>query len=55
MTPNVSISVFKGFLSTAYKICSKHYIDEEIQFLIDVFTENGCEKKALEKITKKSI
>ena len=52
MAPNVSVSVFKGFLSRAYKICSERYIDEEIQFLIDVFTENGYEKQTLEKITK---
>ena len=50
MTPNVSVSAFKGFLSRAYKICSKRYIDEEIQFLIEVFTENGYERKTLEKI-----
>ena len=49
---NVSVSVFKGFLSRADKICSEHYIDEEIQCLIDVFTENGYERKNLEKITK---
>ena len=42
MAPNVSISVFKGFLSR--KITSELYIDEEIQFLIDVFTKNGHER-----------
>ena len=42
--------VFKGFFSRAYKICSELYIDEEIQFLIVVFTENGYERKTLEKI-----
>ena len=52
MASNVSVSVFKGFLSRAYKICSERYIDEEIQFLIDVFTENGSERKTFEKITK---
>ena len=52
MAPNVSVSVFKGFLSRAYKICSERYIDEEIQFLIDVFTENGFERKTSKKITK---
>ena len=52
MAPNASVSIFKGFLSRAYKICSEHYIDEEIQFLIDVFAENGYERKTLEKITK---
>ena len=45
MAPNVSFSVFKGFLSRAYKICIERYINEEIQFLIDVFTENGYERK----------
>ena len=41
MAPNVSVSVFKGLLSRACKICSKRYVDEEIQSLINVFTENG--------------
>ena len=39
MARDVPISVFKGFLSRAYKICSEGYIDKEIQFLINVFTE----------------
>ena len=51
MAPNVSVSVFKGFLSRAYKICSKRWRDEEIEFLMDVFTENGYKRKALEKIS----
>ena len=55
MARNVSVSVFKGFLSRAYKICSERYIDPEIQFLIDVFTENGYERKTLEKIAKKYL
>ena len=41
MTPIISNAVFKGFLCRVHKICSKRYIDEEIKFLIDVFTENG--------------
>ena len=55
MAPNVSVSVFKGFLSSAHKICSERYIDQEIQFLIDVFTEDGYERKTLEKITKNCL
>ena len=51
MAPNVSVSIFKGFLSRAYKICWKRYRDEKIEFLMDVFTETGCERKALEKIS----
>ena len=50
MAPNVSVSVFKGFLSRAYEICSERYIDEEIQFSIGVFKENGYERNTLEKI-----
>ena len=45
MAPNFSVSVFKGFLSRAYKICSERYIDEKIQFLIDLITENDYERK----------
>ena len=52
MAPNVSVSVFKGFWSKAKKICSELYVGEELQFLIDLFTGNGYERKSLEKITK---
>ena len=52
MAPNVSVSVFIGFLSRAYKICSEGYIDGELHFLIELFTENGFERKNLEKLTK---
>ena len=31
LTPSVSVSVFKGFLSRAYKICSERYIDEVVK------------------------
>ena len=55
LAPNVSVSGFKRFLSRAYKISSERYIDEEIQFLINVFTENCYERKPLEKITKKYL
>ena len=53
MAPSVSVPVLKGFLSIAYKIYSKCYIDEEIQLLIDIFTKNVYERKTLEKVTKK--
>ena len=54
MAANVSVSNFTGFLSRAYKICSERYIDEEIQFLIDVSTENfGKDNKKLFKSTAK--
>ena len=49
MAPNVSISVFKGFLSR--KITSELYIDEEIQLLIDVFTKNGHERSVTKQFS----
>ena len=52
MATNVSASAFKKFLFRAYKIYSERFIDEEIQFLIDLFTENGYEGKTLEKQQK---
>ena len=36
-------------------MCSKRYIDEKIQFLIDTFTENGRKRKTLGKISKTYI
>ena len=50
MAPNISFSVYKEFSSRACKICSERYIDEDIQYLIDVFIENGYDRKTLEKI-----
>ena len=52
MTANTTVAVFKGFLSVVYKSSSKCFIDEENQFSIDLFTENGDERKILEKISK---
>ena len=39
--------VFKGFLSGAYKICTEKYLQSEIDFLIDIFTENGHNRNTL--------
>ena len=40
------MEVFKGFLSRAYKICTEKYFQSEIDFLIDIFTENGHNRNA---------
>ena len=52
MAPNTTIAVFKSFLSVVYKSSSKCFIDKENQYLIDFFTENGNERKILEKMSK---
>ena len=48
----VKIAVFKGFLSRAKSICSKEFLNEEINFLINVFVENGYNRKFLKNIVK---
>ena len=51
--PNIAMGVFKGFLSRALHICSENYLAQEIDFLINVFGENGHIITVLEKVTKK--
>ena len=46
------MGVFKGFLSRALHICSKNYLAQEIEFLINVFAENGYSTTVLENVTK---
>ena len=41
LTYNLAIirGIFKGFVSRAKKLCSKKYLDEELNFLVDMFVE----------------
>ena len=48
--PKVLRGVFKGFLNRAIRICSKIYLDEEIDFLKNVFKENGYKEEELQKM-----
>ena len=48
--PNILDGVFKGFVQRALTLCSQQYITSEIQFLIEVFIENGYEPVRLRKI-----
>ena len=40
-------SIFKGFLARANKICSEKYLRVEIEYLTDIFCENGHDRKTL--------
>ena len=51
--PNIAVGVIKRFLSRALHICSENYLAQEIQFLINIFAENGHRITVLEKVTKK--
>ena len=47
ITPLIAIEVFKGFLSRVYKISIEKYLQSGIDFLIDIFTENGHKRSTL--------
>ena len=55
VNPKIVIGVFKGFVSRAIKIRSTKYLSDEIQFLINMFVENGHDKSKLEAIAKNYI
>ena len=48
--PDTITSIFKGFLARTTKICSEKYLRAEIQYLTDIFCENGHDRKTLQKI-----
>ena len=48
--PKIMNGTFKGFVHRAFKICSENYIQHELQFLINVFIENGYKENELKRI-----
>ena len=50
INPQIVSGVFKGFLVRAHRLCSPNHLQDEIEFLIDVFTENGHARSNLENI-----
>ena len=56
--PSSTIGIFKEFLLRALNACLQKCFDEEIRFLIDIFTNNGQlrvkEKKNARKALQKS-
>ena len=48
----IKLGVFKGYISRAKAICSPVYLEQELDFIINVFVENGYERKVLKNIVK---
>ncbi|XP_057296292.1 uncharacterized protein LOC130625256 [Hydractinia symbiolongicarpus] len=48
--PKILKGIFIGFLNRAYTICKGQHLEEEIQFLIKCFMENGYNEVELTKI-----
>ena len=51
--PKVLKGVFKGFVDRAFNICSEQHIKQELDFLVNVFVENGYPKSMLIEIIKR--
>ena len=52
---NITMGVFKEFLSCALHICSEKKLDQEITFLLNIFAENGHSTTVLEKVTEEYV
>ena len=50
--PKILSGIFKGFVHQAHKICSPHHLENELDFIIKVFQENGYEEHRLRKWLK---
>ena len=50
--PKILNGIFKGFVHRAYKICSEQYLTSELEFLINVFVENGYDERTLRKLMR---
>ena len=44
------MGAFRDFLSRAYKICTEKYLQNEIDILMTIFTENGQDRHKLTNI-----
>ena len=51
----IKYGVFKGFIHRARSICSEQYLQEELEFLIKVFEENGYEENKLRQVMQKFL
>ena len=50
--PKIMNGVFKGFVHRAIKLCSEQHLQNELDFLVEVFTDNGYDEKPLKDIIK---
>ena len=48
--PDTIASIFKGFLARTTKICSEKGLRTEVEYLTDIFCENGHERKTFQNI-----
>ena len=54
VNPALIRDIFKGFVSRAKKLCSEKYHDEVLNFLVDMFVENGHDRNHLYSIIREN-
>ena len=50
--PKIHRGIFKGFVNQAYKNCSEQHVKGEVEFLINVFVENGSDEGILKQLSR---
>ena len=50
VNPEIFAGVFKGFIARAIRICSPNHLQNELDFLTDIFAENGHNRSHLNEI-----
>ena len=54
VNPALIRDIFKGFASRAKTLCSEKYLDEELNFLVDMFVENSHDQNHLYSIIREN-
>ena len=54
VNPALIRGIFKGFVSRARKLCSGKYLDEDLNFLVDMFVENWHDRNHLYSIIREN-
>ena len=54
VNPALIRGIFKGFVSRAKKFCSEKYLDDELNFLVDMLGENGHNRNHLYSIIREN-
>ena len=54
VNPVLTRVILKGIVSKANKLCSEKYLDEELNFLVDMFVGNGHDRNHLYSIIREN-
>ena len=54
VNPALIRGIFKRYVSRAKKLCSEKYLDDKLNFLVDMFVENGHDRNHLYSIIREN-